>query len=94
MLTQEEKIDMLCAVFRKALEVNGLERRKSSLSGSAPTVFFKWSGHVASVDITVHPDGWVPDSDGIDVEFYAEVSDSAFAAGCRAAMKMLEGMKK
>lgn len=42
----------------KALQVNGMEPRKQSLTGTLPTVFTHTFGHVADFEISVHENGW------------------------------------
>ena len=42
------------------IDTNGFESRKRSETGTLPTVFFNFSGHVNNLDIDLHTDGWVP----------------------------------
>ena len=41
-----------------ALDINGLEQRRQSITGDLPTVFFEFSGHVAKAEVKVYPQGW------------------------------------
>lgn len=43
-----------------AIDTNGFESRKRYETGTLPTVFFNFSGHVNNLDIDLHTDGWVP----------------------------------
>lgn len=45
-------------VLDLVLDVNGLESRRKELTGDKPTVFFSFSGHVASIMVSVYKDGW------------------------------------
>lgn len=41
-----------------ALDINGLEKRKQSVTGDLPTAFFVFSGHVAAISVEIHSCGW------------------------------------
>lgn len=47
------------------LDINGLEKRKQSVTGNLPTAFIHYSGHVAAISVEIHSCGWridgVPD---------------------------------
>ena len=40
------------------LDTNGLYERKCRETGTLPTVFFDFSGHIAELTIDLHEDGW------------------------------------
>lgn len=40
------------------LDANGFESRKRETTGTLPTVFFNFSGHVNALYIQIHKDGW------------------------------------
>ena len=40
------------------LDGNGIESRKRDNTGTLPTLFFEYSGHVNMVRIDLHSDGW------------------------------------
>jgi len=40
------------------LDINGIEPRKGDLTGSLPTAFFEFSGHVGWVEIDIRNKGW------------------------------------
>ncbi len=44
-------------------DINGIEPRKRSISGYMPTVFMYFNGHVASLEVELHENGWQPDED-------------------------------
>ena len=50
------------------LDGNGFERRSRRDTGTLPTLFFRYSGHVADLDVDLHVDGWEPGS-GYDREW-------------------------
>ena len=37
---------------------NGLEARKKEITGNMPTVFMSFSGHVATIFVEIHANGW------------------------------------
>ena len=42
------------------LDINGMLPRSKKDSGDAPTAFFWFSGHTASIDVDIHEKGWYP----------------------------------
>lgn len=42
------------------LDANGIDVRKRDVTGTLPTLFFEFSGHVAQVSIRLHKNGWQP----------------------------------
>lgn len=40
------------------LDINGLEERSRELTGTLPTAFFDFSGHISEVGISIYKDGW------------------------------------
>ncbi len=53
-----EKMKKVNEIFQLCMEINGFEDRQRSITGSKPTVFFDFSGHVAGLDIRVFETGW------------------------------------
>lgn len=41
-----------------AMSVNGPEKRQAGYTGSLPTVFISFSGHVATLTFQIHESGW------------------------------------
>ena len=42
------------------LDTNGFESRRRDTTGTMPTVFLSYSGHVNDITIDIHKDGWTP----------------------------------
>lgn len=40
------------------LDTNGLNDRKCEETGTLPTVFFEFNGHISMLQIDLHEDGW------------------------------------
>lgn len=40
------------------LDANGLGCRSKDKTGPLPTLFYRFSGHVAQLTVDLHPDGW------------------------------------
>lgn len=60
-MTQEQKKLVREQVHRLvdiALDTNGFDSRARDATGTLPTVFFNYSGHVNKFELTLHPDGW------------------------------------
>ncbi len=57
-MTRKQIHDLLDII----LDINGLEPRQREKTGSQPTAFFQFSGHVAKVRIDVFENGWYTDA--------------------------------
>lgn len=40
------------------LDINGIGERAQCITGSLPTAFFSFSGHIGSLDVEVFDNGW------------------------------------
>ena len=54
---QQETREIVKQIFNLALAINPNETRQGK-TGKKPTVFVKFSGHVAAVDVAIHLNGW------------------------------------
>ena len=54
---QKEAREIVKQIFNLALAVNPNDTKKGT-TGKKPTVFVKFSGHVAAVDVEIHLNGW------------------------------------
>lgn len=54
-MTQKEKIHELLDIV---LEGNGITERQRDKTGTLPTLFFRYSGHINKIEIDLHSDGW------------------------------------
>ena len=65
--------NQILALVDTLLEANGLEHRDRPRTGSMPTIFFEYSGHVNKFRVWLYKDGW---SSGFDDdkewEFYLD----------------------
>lgn len=59
-MTEMEKnnVQKLHELLDIALLCNGLNERKRSVSGMMPTMFLRFSGHVAAVSVDLYRNGW------------------------------------
>lgn len=61
MLNEKEIIEnraLIHEIVDIFLDTNGLESRQKRLTGTLPTAFMEFSGHVSSLDFTLFPHGW------------------------------------
>ncbi|MGJ1078974.1 hypothetical protein ACR77U_13110 [Enterococcus faecium] len=65
---EKELREQLHEILDIVLDTNGLESRSRAKTGTLPTVFIDFSGHVSKVDVSIHRDGWTP-SVGYDKQF-------------------------
>lgn len=55
----EEKLrNQLHEILDIVIQTNGFNQRRRTKTGTLPTVFFNYSGHVNSLSIDLHADGW------------------------------------
>lgn len=47
-------------ILEMVLEINTTYERRQNVTGNKPTAFFGFSGHTASLDISVYQNGWYP----------------------------------
>ncbi len=59
-----EKMKKVSEIFQLCIEINDFENRQRSITGSKPTVFLNFSGHVAALDIQVFEGGWEEQKEG------------------------------
>lgn len=57
---EEENRKKLHELLDIVLDGNGLGERSRAQTGTLPTLFFRFSGHVARVDIDLCSNGWTP----------------------------------
>ena len=55
---EKRRRQQICKVLDLCLQINGLQESNRKCTGNHPTVFFNFSGHVASVGVDVHENGW------------------------------------
>ena len=54
---QKEAREIVNQIFALALAINPNDTRQGK-TGNKPTVFVRFSGHVAAVDVDIYPNGW------------------------------------
>ena len=57
-LQKDEVLNSVATVLALVLATNGYEERQRKYTGTLPTVFFNYSGHVNTLFIRIHKDGW------------------------------------
>lgn len=60
-MTEEKKYNMRENIHKAldmVLDANGFESRSREKTGTLPTVFLSFSGHVNTLYISIHKDGW------------------------------------
>ena len=60
-MTFEEKVKLKSQVYEimdLVLEGNGYEQRQREMTGTLPTFFVYFSGHVNTLTVDIHTDGW------------------------------------
>jgi hypothetical protein len=56
-------------IFEICMKVQGLEKRTHEITPDNPTVFFKLSGQVAWLEVTIYPTGWASDAPSAGFRF-------------------------
>lgn len=58
-MRDDEKREKIHQILDLVFDINGFEERKQDVTGDKPTAFMYISGHTASIEVTVAPNGWV-----------------------------------
>lgn len=79
----EEKLrNQLHEILDIVIHTNGFNQRRRTKTGTLPTVFFNYYGHVNSLSIDLHADGWATSQDPTkswDLSFDEPISDNVIA---------------
>ena len=79
----EEKLrNQLHEILDIVIQTNGFNQRQRTKTGTLPTVFFNYSGHVNSLSIDLHADGWAASQGPTktwDLSFDEPISDNVIA---------------
>lgn len=54
----KRKRDKIHKILDMVLDINGFEERKVEKTGSKPTVFASFSGHISEIKVSVYSGGW------------------------------------
>ena len=78
-MNKEKQREQLHKLLDIVIDGNGFERRDREYTGTLPSLFFDFSGHVNSVEIRLFPDGWKAGAYREEYEFKLEndISDKA-----------------
>ena len=57
-LQKDEVLNSVTTLLALVLATNGYEIRKRPYTGTLPTVFFEYSGHVNTLYLRIYKDGW------------------------------------
>ena len=57
-LQKDEVLNSVATLLALVLATNGYEERQRKYTGTLPTVFFDYSGHVNTLFLRIHKDGW------------------------------------
>ena len=57
---EKEKREKLHRILDLVLDINSFERRSVEITGDKPTAFLYFHGHVSSLNVSIHENGWVP----------------------------------
>lgn len=78
-MNKEKQREQLHKLLDIVIDGNGFECRDREITGTLPTVFYEFSGHVNYLQIRLYPDGWKPGVYQEEYEFKLEndISDKA-----------------
>lgn len=93
-MNKEKQREQLHKLLDIVIDGNGFERRYREYTGTLPSLFFDFSGHVNCLEIRLFPDGWESGAYREEYEFKLEndISDKAVEA-IRAAVNNALGTK-
>ena len=78
-MNKEKQREQLHKLLDIVIDGNSFERRDREITGTLPSLFFDFSGHVNYAQIRLYPDGWKPGAYQEEYEFKLEndISDKA-----------------
>ena len=93
-MNKEKQREQLHKLLDIVIDGNGFERRNREITGTLPSLFFDFVGHVNCAEIRLFPDGWKAGAYWEEYEFKLEndISDKAVET-IRAAVSKALGTK-
>lgn len=55
---EKRKRELIHQILDVVLDINGLGARDKEITGSLPTAFFEFNGHIGTVDARLYRTGW------------------------------------
>ena len=55
---EKRRRQQICEALELCLQINGLQESDQEFTGNHPTAFLRFTGHVASLDVSVFRQGW------------------------------------
>ena len=91
-MNKEKQREQLHKLLDIVIDGNGFERRDREITGTLPSLFFDFSGHVNYLQIRLFPDGWKAGAYRKEYEFKLEndISDKAVETIRAAVSKAME----
>lgn len=78
-LNKERNREKMHEILDIVLDANDLEERQRKTTGNKPTVFYWFNGHMATLNISIHANGWSTDHPettvGVDFDVDEDISD-------------------
>lgn len=71
-MNEQRQREQLHKLLDIVLDGNGFEHRGRQRTGTLPTLFFDFSGHVNNLSIRLYEDGWETDAHYQDYDFYLD----------------------
>lgn len=71
-MNAEKQREQLHKLLDIVIDGNGFEHRKREYTGTLPTLFFDFSGHVNNLSIRLYEDGWETGAHHQDYDFYLD----------------------
>lgn len=71
-MNAEKQREQLHKLLDIVIDGNGFEHRKREYTGTLPTLFFEFSGHVNDLSIRLCEDGWEPSAHYQEYNFYLD----------------------
>ena len=81
-------------VLDLVLDINGLDKRDREFTGNLPTAFFSFSGHVATINVDIHPQGWDGERWDSELNEYIRMNARIRKRECDKIIRRLENFKK
>ncbi len=93
-MDKDMRIALVTSLFEKALRINDIYPRNKADSGDLPTVFVRFSGHIAAVTFEINENGWDAEEPEFRMSLHLDHTDGVFWACYKTISSRLDEVQK
>lgn len=93
-MDKDMRIALVTSLFEKALRINDIYPRNKADSGDLPTVFVRFSGHIAAVTFEINENGWDAEEPELRMSLHLNYTDGDFLVCYKTISSRLDEVQK